>query len=354
MERTIWEDRAEGEGVHEEEVEEDHHLFLDDAQEDNDEVGLGDIVLEHEHQREAFDEAEVVDETGESNDVPGQDGGGGSGSFFNERLFNERWLNETAMPVIEWVRENRVLVIAVLLVLLILRWKLKDFRRRWFAAFLNRHYKKVDAKIEEMKKDVFATLGFVVSHDPELRKTGGLKILEIGVGTGTNFAHYPDGTLLTVVDPNPHFKKYYEANRKKFPNIQAEDIIVSTGEDMNMVPDNSVDVVVVTQVFCSVGDTEKILRQILRVLVPGGKFYFYEHIHEFDVANHAFRRRLQSLLTFMGVWPFLFDNCHLNRDILKAVEATGFSKVEAQRFYAPINHLLLQIMRPSLKGVAEK
>lgn len=353
MERTIWEDHGEGEGVQEEDP-----LLLDTRE---DEADVEDIVLEHEHQREVFEEAEVVDETGDSNAVPDQDGGGGEGGnsfinerFFNERLFNERWFNETALPVVEWVRENRVLVVAVLLALLILRWKLKDLRRRWFAAFLNRFYRNVDAKMEEMKKDVFATLGSVVSHDPELRKTGGLKILEIGVGTGANFAHYPDGTLLTVVDPNPHFKKYYEANRKKFPNIQAEDIIVSTGEDMDMVPDNSVDVVVVTLVFCSVSDTEKILRQILRVLVPGGKFYFYEHIHEFDAANHAFRRRLQSFLTFVGVWPFIFDNCHLNRDILKAVEATGFSKVEAQRFYAPINHLIFQIIKPSLKGVAEK
>ncbi|XP_068248935.1 thiol S-methyltransferase TMT1A-like [Palaemon carinicauda] len=337
MERTIW--RAQ-EPPYEYEGGEDPHLDEEEP------VAFfeQEVVLEHEEQRDIMEEVEVVDETGESDE----------GAFLSGRLFNERWFNESALPIYEWVRENKVMVVAVLVVLLVVKMTFKDIRQRWFAALSNCFYKKVDAKMEEMKKDVFASLNSVVSHDPALRKTGGLKILEIGVGTGTNFAHYPDGTQLTVVDPNPHFKKYYNENRKKFPNIQSEDIIVTTGEEMDMVPDNSMDVVVVTLVFCSVTDTEKILRHILRVLVPGGKFYFYEHIHEFDEANHGLRRRLQSLLTFFGVWPFLFDNCHLNRDILKAVEATGFSKVEAQKFYAPLNHPVFQIAKPSLKGVAEK
>lgn len=47
---------------------------------------------------------------------------------------------------------------------------------------------------------------------------------------GVNFAHYPNGSHLVVVDPNPNFKKYYEDNKKKFSDIQAEEIIVTTGE----------------------------------------------------------------------------------------------------------------------------
>lgn len=253
-----------------------------------------------------------------------------------------------------WMLENRILIIGVIVVLLILKFSFKDLRHRWFAAFMEFMTKSLDAKTAEMKKDVFATLGSTVSHDPALRKIGALKILEIGVGTGTNFAYYPEGTHLIVVDPNPHFRKYYDANRKKFPNIQSEDILISTGEEMDMIPDNSVDVVVVTLVFCSVVNTPKMLKQILRVLVPGGKFYFYEHILEFDTTNHGLRRKIQTLLTDLGIWPLIFDNCHLNRDMLEAIEATGFSKVQAQRFYAPIESKIFQVIRPSLKGVAEK
>lgn len=254
----------------------------------------------------------------------------------------------------EWVFQNQMMVIGIVIVLLILKWRINDLRRRWFAAFMCWFTKNTAIKIKDMKQDIFSTLDSIVSYDPALRKTGGLKILEIGVGTGTNFEFYPNGTRLTVVDPNKHFEKYYRANRERFPNIQSEDIIIANGEDMDMIPDNCMDVVVVTLVFCSVENTAKVLKQILRVLVPGGKFYFYEHIQEFDKKNHNTKRRLQTFLTKTGIWPFFLDNCNLDRDMLKTLESTGFSKVQAQRFYSPINHPLLQILNPSLKGVAEK
>nr|XP_045611247.1 methyltransferase-like protein 7A [Procambarus clarkii] len=238
-------------------------------------------------------------------------------------------------------------------------WVLKkcwsDFRRRYFAAFMN--YRRVsqdmDVRIETMKKDVFSTLGTVVSHDPELRKHNAIKILEIGVGTGTNFAYYPERTRLVVVDPNPHFKAYYDNNRKKFPNIHSEDIIVSTGENIDMVADNSIDVVVSTLVLCSVDNINKVIQQILRVLAPGGKYYFYEHIKEFDT-EHSTRQKIQIFLTSTGIWPFLFDGCYLTRDMLEAIQQAGFSKVQALRFHSPVDHFVFQLVKPCLKGVAEK
>lgn len=48
--------------------------------------------------------------------------------------------------------------------------------------------------------------------------------------SGTNFSFYPDGSHLTVVDPNPYFADYYYENKKKFPNIKAETVIVSYGK----------------------------------------------------------------------------------------------------------------------------
>nr|XP_053626495.1 putative methyltransferase-like protein 7A [Cherax quadricarinatus] len=112
-----------------------------------------------------------------------------------------------------------VTVVCAVVVIWILKKYWSDFRRRYFAAFMNYFSQGVDTKVLEMKKDVFATLGSEVSHDPQLRKENAIKILEIGVGTGVNFEFYPDGTRLVVVDPNPHFKAYYDNNRKKFPNI---------------------------------------------------------------------------------------------------------------------------------------
>lgn len=48
--------------------------------------------------------------------------------------------------------------------------------------------------------------------------------------SGTNFPYYPDGSHLIVVDPNPYFVDYYNDNKKNFPNIKSENIIVSTGK----------------------------------------------------------------------------------------------------------------------------
>lgn len=256
--------------------------------------------------------------------------------------------------VAKWITSNMIYIILLFAVLWLLKTKLKDLRQRWFAFFLHQVTKKPSAKLEEVKKDIFASLGSIVSHDPELRKNKAIKILEIGVGTGLNFSHYPDGSDLVAVDPNPHFSKYYNDNRKKFPNIHSCEVINSTGEEMDMIPDNSVDAVVMTLVMCSAGDNKKMLQQILRVLVPGGKFYFMEHIREFDPEKHGLKQKLQDVLSVTGIWPFLFDGCYLNRDMLSLIEGTGFSKVTAERFYAPVPYAFLKVIEPHLKGVAEK
>ncbi|XP_069938060.1 thiol S-methyltransferase TMT1A [Cherax quadricarinatus] len=247
-----------------------------------------------------------------------------------------------------------VTVVCAVVVIWILKKYWSDFRRRYFAAFMNYFSQGVDTKVLEMKKDVFATLGSEVSHDPQLRKENAIKILEIGVGTGVNFEFYPDGTRLVVVDPNPHFKAYYDNNRKKFPNIHSEEFIITTAENMDMVPDSSIDVVVTTHVFCSVHNTKKMLQQILRVLAPGGKLYFYEHIREFDTERHSTRQKIQDFLTATGIWPYLFDGCELTRDMLEDIQEAGFTNVQALRFYCPMEHFIFQLVKPSLKGVAQK
>ncbi|XP_069177228.1 thiol S-methyltransferase TMT1A-like isoform X2 [Procambarus clarkii] len=202
-----------------------------------------------------------------------------------------------------------VTALCVVVVIWVLKKFWPDLRHRYFASFMNSLTQDSDAKVEEMKKDVFSKLSTVVSHDPELRKHNAIKILEIGVGTA---------------------------------------------ENMDMVADNSIDVVVSTLVLCSVENINKIIQQILRVLAPGGKFYFYEHIKEFDTERHSTRQKIQVFLSSTGIWPFFFDGCYLTRDMLEAIQQAGFSKVQALRFYSPIDNFVFQLVKPSLKGVAEK
>ncbi|XP_050740127.1 putative methyltransferase-like protein 7A isoform X1 [Eriocheir sinensis] len=250
-----------------------------------------------------------------------------------------------------WVLTLLLLVACVFLLL----WKGWPMcRERFFAAFMDHFNRSAHDQLEAVKRVNFASLRTAASHDPELRRMNALRVLEVGVGTGTNFAYYPDGTHLVAVEPNPHFKPYYDHNRHQFPNIQSEEVIVCSVEEMDMVESSSVDVVVSTFVFCSVTNTKKVLQQILRVLVPGGRFYFYEHIAEFDTKRHATRRKAQELLSRLGIWPFIFAGCMVNRDMLEDIQQAGFSKVQAQRFCSPFEQLLFQMVKPSLMGMAQK
>lgn len=273
---------------------------------------------------------------------------------------------EVDYNIAKFIGDNWLLIIGAIIALYFLRKIFNDLRHRYFAWFMNMMTKTKSKKIEEMKSDHFKSLSSVVSQNPELRKENAIKILEIGVGTGTNFAFYPENSRLVVVDPNPHFTSYYNDNRSKFSNIHSEEIIVCGGEDMDMVESNSVDVVVMTLVLCSVLDMEKCLQQIVRVLAPGGKFYFIEHVREFDSENHGTRQKMQDFLSTFKIWPTLFDGCYLDRKTLEVVKEAGFSSVEGENLYAPlgqidkpglaanIQNFIFQVVVPHAKGIATK
>ncbi|KAG0714960.1 Methyltransferase-like protein 7A [Chionoecetes opilio] len=227
---------------------------------------------------------------------------------------------------------------------------------RWFAWVMHFCTKDIFPALEEIKKEHFApcqplsptTRNYARITPSESWKS---ELAQVCV----NFAHYPAGSRLVVVDPNPHFKSYFDDNIKNFSHIQAEEFIVTTGDEMSAVSDGSVDVVVETLVLCSLASdkVEATLKEIQRVLVPGGKFYFMEHIAEFDLKKYRWRRRLQDVLTYwIPVWPFIFDGCCLDRETLPAIQQAGFSSVQAQKYYAPVPNILFDPERPNLKGVA--
>jgi len=268
--------------------------------------------------------------------------------------------------ILSLVAINWIVVIIGVFTLTLLKKPFKDLRHKYFAWFLCTMTKTKSERYNVIKKELFSSLHNIESKDPQMKKENAIKILEIGVGTGLNFEYYPNGTRLVVVDPNPHFDKYYNENRGKFPNIHSEEIIVCYGEDMDMIESNSVDAVVITLVLCSVSDTEKVLNQIKRVLVPGGKFYFLEHVREFDSKKYRLRQIVQDVLTNLRIWPTILDGCCLNRRTLEVVKNAGFSSVEGENFYVPlpgaqpkrigafIKYWMFKCVRSHTKGVATK
>jgi len=228
--------------------------------------------------------------------------------------------------------------------------KLPEIKHRSFAWFFNRYNERMDSKMLAFKeyalKDIKNMKSLFIDSDA-------LKILEIGVGSGANFKWYPDGCHLTVIDPNPHFQSYYDKNKAKFPNIGSEEFIVGFGEDMDMVEDNSMDAVVITLVLCSVNDVKKVLEQAKRVLTPGGKLFFMEHVRDWD-SNHSKKQFMQDVLTITGIWPTLLDGCNLNRQIHNDINEAGFSEVNMEKKYAPLDHPILKIIDPMIVGTATK
>ena len=93
------------------------------------------------------------------------------------------------------------------------------------------------------------------------------RVLEIGVGSGSNFKYYPSNTDVICLDPNPHFQSYLE-NRNEFENVNLKKFVVGYAEDMSEIPQDSVDAVVCTLVLCSVKDMNSCMKEIMRVLRP--------------------------------------------------------------------------------------
>jgi ubiquinone/menaquinone biosynthesis C-methylase UbiE len=110
----------------------------------------------------------------------------------------------------------------------------------------------------QYKKELFASLD-------------GLKgeILEVGIGTGANFAYYPAGAEIVGLDPNTFMNPKLQEALKKHPDVKLKRMITGKAEDLRAVAgDNTFAAVVATLTLCSVQDTDKCLAEIKRVLQP--------------------------------------------------------------------------------------
>ena len=92
-----------------------------------------------------------------------------------------------------------------------------------------------------------------------------LKIVEIGPGSGANFAFYPPGSEVLCVDPNKSFEQYLEKSAAKYPHLNCK-YRLGHAEDLSEISDSSVDAVVGTLVLCSVRDIDCSMKEIKRIL----------------------------------------------------------------------------------------
>lgn len=167
-------------------------------------------------------------------------------------------------------------------------------------------------------------------------------VVEIGAGTGANFRAYPAGIRWIGIEPNPymHDDLRQEADRQQM----TVDRLETASAEALPLADASADVVVSTHVLCSVSDPDRALQEILRVLKPGGRFVFLEHI---AAPDRTWTRRLQNGLS--PIWRLLFDGCRVNRTTGAAIARSPFARVESHRF-----SLDFPVVSPHVAGVAYK
>jgi len=140
-------------------------------------------------------------------------------------------------------------------------------------------------------------------------------VLEIGGGTGANLAHY-NGKLesLVVTEPEPAMVRRLQAKARDQAPLAK--ILRAPAEDLPF-EDASFDTIISTLVLCGVDDQARAIREIRRVLKPGGRLLFLEHVRSDDPAFARFQDRMNWLNRLV-----VFCDC--NRPTLSTIEAGGF------------------------------
>jgi SAM-dependent methyltransferase len=145
------------------------------------------------------------------------------------------------------------------------------------------------------------------------------RVLEVGAGTGTNFAYYPTTvTEVVAVEPERRLAPQAQEAAEKAP----VPVTVTAGTVEKFLSDTDgkpFDAVVCSLVLCSIDDPDTVLRQVFSLTRPGGELRYLEH-----VGSPGFRGRLQRIAD-ATVWPRLMGNCHTHRNTEASIVGAGFA-----------------------------
>lgn len=199
---------------------------------------------------------------------------------------------------------------------------------RGFSALYDRGLKGAeDAGLREMRR--------------ELLKEARGRTIDVGAGTGANVGLYPGSVSeLVLAEPDPHMLKQLRA---KVGERAASAEVVQAPAARLPFEDSSFDTVVFTLVLCTVPDPSAALAEAARVLRPGGRMLFLEHVRSEDAGLARWQDRLER------PWRFIGDGCHCNRDTVAAIEASPLTMESLERGRLPKSP---PIVRPLARGSA--
>ncbi|MCA8901348.1 MAG: class I SAM-dependent methyltransferase [Hyphomonas sp.] len=155
-------------------------------------------------------------------------------------------------------------------------------------------------------------------------------VLELGCGAGTNFPYYDPAKVTKIYALEPSDAMLDKARRAAGALGYGDRIeFLKAGAEAIPLPESSVDTVIITFVLCTIPDWQGALKEVHRVLKPGGKVYFSEHGLAPDEGIAKWQRRIEP------VWKPLAGGCHLTRDTRKMFEENGFVLQDAETMYLP-------------------
>jgi ubiquinone/menaquinone biosynthesis C-methylase UbiE len=172
------------------------------------------------------------------------------------------------------------------------------------------------------------------------------RVIELGAGSGVSFAYYPATvTELVAVEPEEHLRAMAQEAAAGAP-ISVR--VVEGLADSLPAQDASMDAGVVTAVLCSVPDPAAALRELARVIRPGGELRFLEHVAARSPRLALLQRALDATL-----WPRMMGGCHTTRDTEGAILDAGFEIEERDRFSFRA-HILGAPVAPRILGRARR
>ncbi len=199
---------------------------------------------------------------------------------------------------------------------------------RGFAALYDRAVKGTEeAGLREMRREVLAGARG--------------RTIDVGAGTGANLGLFPPAvTELVLAEPDPHMTK--KLRHKLAESGRSAGLVEAPAESLPF-EDSSFDTAVLTLVLCTVPDPAAALAEVSRVLRPGGRMLFVEHVRSDDPGLARWQDRLEK------PWRFLGDGCHPNRDTVATIEASPLTMEQVEHDRLP---KAPPLVRPLVHGSA--
>jgi ubiquinone/menaquinone biosynthesis C-methylase UbiE len=167
------------------------------------------------------------------------------------------------------------------------------------------------------------------------------RVVEIGAGTGANLRHYGDAVeALLVTEPEEAMARRLE---RKADELALDVAVVRARAETLPLADASFDTAVSTLALCTIDDPLTALAELRRVLVPGGRFLFLEHVRSDNRRLARWQDRLNGFNRVMGA------GCNCNRSTLETIRAAGFRIVEVEQDSLK---KVPPLVRPLVVGVA--